>query len=415
MSGDWKNLIKLGKIAERDGIDFYYLKVRMGIAYYNRKNYRQAIPYLEKALIDSPNDEFVLEYLYYAYIYSGEITESRKLAYKITEDSQKRLKISNGTGFSGIELGTKFDSWDGYKVESTTSDTIQQAVQQNYNYFGFNTEFNLKKGAKLDIGFSRIGVSEDEISLDSDNILTKTEREIGQNQLYMSLLTSPSKGLELIFSTNFLIYSFNEESTNVSTTSTLKAGFGPGSGSGGSISNNSYNAGLGNNLSVVAHMGIYKDFSFFKAGVFSSVANLNGDLQLQPGFSLYLYPFGNTNLYTVSSLTYLFEKFDDSNYSEILLKQSLGVNLFGLYIEPAYTFGELYNAIEGNGYIINNCNDIIRNRKELLAYTFLFKGRLNLFFKYQKYERINYYLINDITQTINYQYQSIIGGIKWNF
>ncbi len=33
LSGDWENLIKTGKEAKTAGIDFYYLKVRMGIAY----------------------------------------------------------------------------------------------------------------------------------------------------------------------------------------------------------------------------------------------------------------------------------------------------------------------------------------------------------------------------------------------
>ena len=72
LNGQWKELIETGKKAKQAGIDFYYLQIRMGIAHYNLKKYRQAIPYLEKALEQSPDDEFTKEYLYFAYLFSGQ-------------------------------------------------------------------------------------------------------------------------------------------------------------------------------------------------------------------------------------------------------------------------------------------------------------------------------------------------------
>jgi hypothetical protein len=120
-------------------------------------------------------------------------------------------------------------------------------------------------------------------------------------------------------------------------------------------------------------------------------------------------------LYTISNFSYLIEKYSGSNTSEMVFRQAVGLNLWGLYIEPSITYGELNNYIENEGYVVNNSNDVSKNRVDLLAYTFLFKGKLNLFFKYQKGERTNYYVINNINQSINYSFQSFIGGIKWNF
>lgn len=39
----WDNLIKEGNKAIQNGIDYYYLRVRMGIAYYEKGNYSGAI------------------------------------------------------------------------------------------------------------------------------------------------------------------------------------------------------------------------------------------------------------------------------------------------------------------------------------------------------------------------------------
>ncbi|MBN2482093.1 MAG: hypothetical protein JXB19_10155, partial [Bacteroidales bacterium] len=42
---DWHALIKVGKHALREGIDYYYLRMRIGIAYYELKRYQASIPH----------------------------------------------------------------------------------------------------------------------------------------------------------------------------------------------------------------------------------------------------------------------------------------------------------------------------------------------------------------------------------
>jgi hypothetical protein len=417
---DWKSLIKLGKESRKADIDFYYLKVRMGVAFYNLKKYRQAIPYFENALIDSPGDEFVLEHLYFAYVLSGRKTDSRKLLPLMSPVLKESLGIKDKTGLSAIGFELKYDSWADYKITGQTIDTVQQSVQDGYNYFGLNAAFEGKKGTKVNIGFSRVGITEDGIWLGSDNVLTGIDREIGQNQLYIRLLTTPQRSWDFVVAANLLFLSLTDKYTVIKPISNLKAGFGPGSGGGigggrtGFSILSTYNSANGNNFDIVSHIGLFKNFSFFRAGVSASFAGLGNNLQIQPGLSLSAYPLGNTNFYTLSSVQFLWEKYDTYNESRMVFKQAAGVNIAGLYIEPSATIGEFYNLIEGEGNIINNTNDILASRFELLTYTFLFKGKLSLFLKYQKYQRINYYIINGNIKSINYPYQSLIGGITWN-
>ena len=67
IQSNWKELIKTGKLSLKNEVDFYYLQVRMGIAYYELKKYRKAIPYLERSRKLSVDNELSAEYLYYSY------------------------------------------------------------------------------------------------------------------------------------------------------------------------------------------------------------------------------------------------------------------------------------------------------------------------------------------------------------
>ena len=46
--GNWDSLIDIGEKALKSDIDYFYLRIRLGIAYYAKTNYRKAIIHLEK-------------------------------------------------------------------------------------------------------------------------------------------------------------------------------------------------------------------------------------------------------------------------------------------------------------------------------------------------------------------------------
>ena len=50
LAGDWKTLVREGKAALDQDVDYYYLRMRMGIAYYELENYRAAIDQLNQSL-----------------------------------------------------------------------------------------------------------------------------------------------------------------------------------------------------------------------------------------------------------------------------------------------------------------------------------------------------------------------------
>jgi len=84
----WDKLIKIGKQSLRKNIDFYYLQVRMGIAYFETKRYLKAIKFLENAYKTDNSNTVVQETLYWSYIYSFMFNDAARL-YDNLDDAVK--------------------------------------------------------------------------------------------------------------------------------------------------------------------------------------------------------------------------------------------------------------------------------------------------------------------------------------
>ena len=64
---NWDQLIELGTTSLNQGLDFYYLYYRLGIAYFHKKNYIKAIEHFDNALVFNDSDPYLLEYKYYSF------------------------------------------------------------------------------------------------------------------------------------------------------------------------------------------------------------------------------------------------------------------------------------------------------------------------------------------------------------
>ncbi|MDO9154056.1 MAG: tetratricopeptide repeat protein [Paludibacter sp.] len=92
MSGNWDELISVGKKALNNKIDYKYLRQRIGYAYFMKGDYYNSIIHYEKSLEFDPVDEISLYYLHYAGLYSGNISLARYYAGELPETTQNMLK-----------------------------------------------------------------------------------------------------------------------------------------------------------------------------------------------------------------------------------------------------------------------------------------------------------------------------------
>ncbi len=101
--------------------------------------------------------------------------------------------------------------------------------------------------------------------------------------------------------------------------------------------------------------------------------------------------------------------------TEFVYKQGLGFRISKLYIEPYLSWGKMAKFTESDAFVIYNSADYIQDRKGVKMYSYLFKKRLVLYAEYQVYDKINTYELNGTINQIEYNYQTLIGGIKWKF
>lgn len=110
LSKDWKQLGLFCDRAIRAGYDYYYLRMRAGIACYERGNYRKAIRHFLKALDFNSGDETARRYLYGSYQYAGQYDEARNTSRHLDTASLRitgadRLKA---LAFVSLEGAVKF-------------------------------------------------------------------------------------------------------------------------------------------------------------------------------------------------------------------------------------------------------------------------------------------------------------------
>lgn len=94
--GSWEELLKTGRQLNRQGIDYYYLRMRMAVAALETQHYDDAAGQLHKALDFSPRDLQARRLLVLARRYSLLHAEAGKIFSDLPENQQTNLGIKPG-------------------------------------------------------------------------------------------------------------------------------------------------------------------------------------------------------------------------------------------------------------------------------------------------------------------------------
>jgi hypothetical protein len=390
LKGQWKSLINIAEKAADHGIDFYYLQVRTGAAYYYLKKYRKAIIFLEKAYRTDPSNEYVKELLYYSYLLGGRTADARQLAYFGSEKFKEKIGFDgNMPVVSGLSLDLRFENNDDYEGEWSNDSMLTQSVRKDYQYFGVGMEHLFAK-SRLYLNYGRVLKKNKIFYPDSTGnnyfVQRSFNQQVVQHQFYVNVTHRVASGLGLSTSFNWLLLKADFDSTGIKQTASYFTGF----------------------------AGLRKDVGNFKLGVTASVSDLSDKWQFQPGLEATWFPLSNTDLYFYSAIYYPMEM-ENLSASKFVFKPSMGFRLFAFYLEPSYTFGDLYNFLEADGLIVNNDNDLIRNRLDLFLYGFILKGHLYVYVKYQHYNKVNRYWLADKEFETTYGNDAYTFGVSWRF
>lgn len=159
MERKWDSVIIIGKQALRQDIDFYYLRVRMGIAYFEKQAYYPAVTHLKKARQFNSDDPVVANYLYYAFRYTDRGEEASLIRASMTPESRKLIEDKEGfLDLIHVESGYTLssDKSPGNIATLMESDSIygEQDLYGNSFYSNLDVKLRLSNRVSLSLAYN---------------------------------------------------------------------------------------------------------------------------------------------------------------------------------------------------------------------------------------------------------------------
>lgn len=410
-SAKWKELNAFGKNALRQGADYYYLRMRMGIANYELGRYLIASRHFDKALNFNDFDPLPKVYLVNSYLNTNKEELAKEVFTSLPEAARQKMDtlFATNRGYFYSETGPVFTSATKALEKTRFNDTLnlyaETDLPKNGYYFTAGMGIDFKHKVKVFTGYSIYTGEGNFLARTSDSVLTDQSYSVRQNQFYLNtrlylgkgfsltpafqLVTLKSKNFTTTFDTTDLNYYLQEED----------------------ISTGSY----------IGFLLAEKDFGMMKAGLFFAMSDLNNVRQFQAGINYFIYPSGNLNFYISTSLL---DHVNDGHYN-LILEENIGGKVAGkLWSELYFTIGRMENYYNKNAFVLYNVKDKITflggtrwtlylNNNVTLSLDYKVLLREDEYLFYQEKGQINYRELT--SNTANYEYQSyiILGGIIW--
>jgi hypothetical protein len=325
LKGDYKNLEKTGNQMLSQGIDYYYLRMRMGILSFNHQRYSKAVKHFSKALVFSSLDTLSLEYIYNSFLLSGRNSDANLYLESIPWDNKSLyLKSIKTSGLSELYVGSSTFGYD--QTLYTTNALMYESIAKSNNiYAGLEYVFS----SKLKGNFSYANYQKTGTSYSSASPLGRP-LDFMQNQFYGKLTRVAFSGWEFSAFGHAALFSQPRPQ--------------------GAMGNRRLVSNL--KTEYLAGFGVAKSGWKVRSGVDFSYSNFGKSTQLRgEGYLTYL-PFGNLNLYFTSSGMVQTDKSWGSTYQ---VNQEVGFRVFKfLWMESGIASGNAFLFARDQGLLFNN-------------------------------------------------------------
>ncbi len=306
----WDELIPYGRNAIQEGYDYFYLRLRLGIALYEKEQFRVAATHFEKALRFNSGDELTLEYLYFSLIFSDRFDEARKLSETFGDALSAKIgqRARSPIAFISAEGGLKMSSRNDL----------------------FNPAFYFQLGVGHTVG-NKFSVYH------AATVYTQNESRGDISQFQYFIQPSIPVGRHWTLTPSVHIVSVNFQKNN----------------------------GLLQSAGMVGSLSIAKSCPYFDISIGGTVSNVLTSLQYIQQSRLAIYPSGKPN-FSFGVISYLHSEDD-------FLTSTLAINPF-VYWRPVrkvgfyanYFMNKYENIAEMNGYLVNNSPDLTLSRTSAL-------------------------------------------------
>ncbi len=406
MQKSWDDLIKTGKEAIGDGHDYYYMRMRLGIAYLEKKNYGNAAIQFKKALLFNQNDQVALEYLFYAHLYSGRYTQAWAVLSGLQTSNRERVIKESNIKKNTITIETFYND---ALTDNITKQPELYLADPEPGTQSITTRFINNSIYLFHITGKRTSYFHSFTNLIKDNYFHYFDgsfradlisQRVIQNQYYGRLgffgpsgwTISPS--IHLLTAGYPLIYFSSTGSA--STYRDRSGGFAGG-------------------------LGITRTGDFLTLSGEVVYSSLNKTKQLQGSLSITAYPAGNRNLYFGGSFTMVSDHWSPETSSRFIPGFIAGFSVNEkIWFEFSGSKGEMKNYSENVGMIIFNSTDYLTEKYSGKIIIPFYRAGFTLFAGAGRSASSSEFLplpgeTGIDMNKINYKSYSITGGISWNF
>lgn len=357
---NWSELATFGNEAVQQGYDYFYIRMRTGIAYFEMKNYRLAVVHFKKAIQFNATDDLANEYLYYCYVFTGKSEDARKLSTTFSDELSKKLGIESLSWIDFILLESA--------IKVTDKSYVYTANQTDYFEPAKYIQLGLKHTVK-----NRFSMFHALTYFNQNGAFG----EVKQKQYYVNA-SIPLKNEWNISPAIHLV------NTNFNGIITIDDTYFVGSLSVGKRLNK-FDYILGTTFSNIANANQYNHFGTATYSIF-------GNSKLIVGFTGYLQTSDGYNTLNGSSMPFVyFQPFKATS------------------VKLSYLKNNSKNIIEDNGSLVNNSNDLTKSRVGVLA-DYRLNDRFTLHALYQ-YEAKKYV---QTTTSFDYKYNLFLVGLKFS-
>jgi len=347
LAQEWDSLIVLGKEALHGETDYYYLRMRLGIAYYSKQNYRKAAGHFTHALSFNQDDPVSLEYLYFSRLLSGKDDQANHVRKRFKGDLALKLPPPRGKFLQQLSAeylynkGVNDEGFENLPEVYVVSAPGVQYTTRHFSNVSLSLVNSIAPSVRLIHAYNFLVKSNHYFYNDGFASYHLPDQQVIQHQYFFSpQFTTPSgfvfmpmfHVIRVAYETVFDTGQGFQGGTSLWTTSTLyETDFVTGLG---------FQKGLGN-------------FDLHLGGWYSEINNAD---QIQNRLGITWFPLGNLNLYTGGSMNSQVENTQEGEgvfriIPEILLGFSISEKV---WFDLKAAMGEMTNYLENNGMIVYN-------------------------------------------------------------
>lgn len=404
---NWEKLLSEAKKSLRHHTDFYYLRVRAGVAAFELGKFRTAAFHFAVAHRTIPTDEFVNSYL----IPSLRLGGLQDEAVSLTDQMVVKKTDSFISGFTGkinsVSVETLFSINQDFKklcaasFGEPESYSNYRSLVKNAWYRGLAMDFHITPRLNLYNNFSHLRIERLQNYYSAGYLLDTTRStSASQYQYYL-------QGRYLL-KNSFSIY----------------AGY---SGLWGeSIYHSPEFIATGIfNLSpaswkirdYVFHAGIGKETASARFDLSANAGKINRNGQLQLNGKVVFYPLKNLNLFFISAGSFHFDKSETTAKKVFIQKATMKTGPVWLTVEG--TWGNIRNFSSNDGLVIYNIPEKIRSIYGIAAWIPFSKSRFNFLVRTQRAEKEGTtFVYSDVTSysesIFKFKEQNFLITLQWN-